>query len=117
MADYLALKAAEEGSYVMNVRFYTLAGTTAAPKTLTWTLTDSSGTVINARQDVNVAAPAADQDILLSGDDLQVLAGETDDYLIRVFLIEGTFDDADLGNDLPFKKEVRFLLENLVDVS
>ena len=42
-----------------------------APTTMAWTLMDVAGNIINSRSAVNISSPAADQDIVLSGDDLK----------------------------------------------
>lgn len=108
--------AKEESSYVIEAVFRDRAGTLMAPNTATWTLTDENGTVINSRQDVSISSPTNTEEILLSGDDLQILSGETEEHVNRLFTIEAVYN-SDLGNDLPLRDAAIFLLENLASIT
>ena len=111
-------KAKEKGSFVFDVAFTDEDDAAATPKTMTWSLTTTSGTSINNRLNVAVGAGdlAATVSIVLSGDDLAVQSGETNRYLRRRFVVEATYDSS-LGNDLPVKEEAEFLLENITKVT
>ena len=79
-----------------------------------YTLTDKSGTVINSRNGES-ETPAASIDILLSGDDLAIQAGES--YLgERILTVEAVYNSTE-GTNLPLKAEVHFIVDNLVNVS
>ena len=99
------------GTIIFTVQFLTDAGLAATPKTLTWSLTNEAGTVINSRNRVSVT-PAASNVIVCSGADLQLLTGETADYVHRRFIAEGTYDSTTLGDNLPVKEVAAFVLEN-----
>ena len=94
---------AEGGHIIIDAAFFDEDGTAVTPETITWTLYDSSGTIINARDRVSVT-PAATVSILVSGLDLAV-ADSSD--LKRFALIEWTFNSS-LGTGIPDKNEVRF---------
>ena len=107
-------KALEEGTYVIDCAFTDEDENPVTPKTLTWTLTDVAGNPINDREDEVVPSPSSTESILLQGDDLALLTGETKGTT-RILTVEGTYDSA-LGNDLPIKGSVWFPLEEMAVV-
>jgi hypothetical protein len=117
MTNRLTESAVEKSSYAVTLSGWTDAvGTTVTPDTLTWTLTTTSGAVINSRSAVS-ATPAASVIILLSGLDLAFQTGEaTTADVVRVLTIEGTYTSS-LGSAIPLKEEYRFLLMPLVVVA
>jgi Cu/Ag efflux protein CusF len=113
MALSLTLKATEESTYIITCDFEDEDGNAIPPKTMTWTLSDADGNIINEKEDVEVTDPQASQDVTLKGDDLQAV--DNDDFL-RVFTVKATYDSEDYGNDLPFNGEIAFTLEDLVNI-
>lgn len=107
--------ATEESTFAITVAFTDDDGSAVSPNAATWTLTDSSGTVINSREDVSISSPTSSETIVLSGDDLQILSGETGDVL-RILTVEGDYDSS-LGSSLPLKGSCKFVLDNLVAVT
>ena len=105
--EVLTTYAKEKGTYVVSAAFTDEDGNAETPKTLTWTLTDENGTVINSRLDVSVSSPTSSEDIVLSGDDLSLDVGIG---IYRVVLFEWTYD-SDLGNDLVGKDRCKFPIE------
>lgn len=86
-----------------------------SPITLQWTLTDEAGTVINSRSAVSVSLTAgqAETPIFLSGDDLQILAGESSRrYARRRLVVEATYRKAESASN-PATEIVYFFVENL----
>ena len=107
----------ERSSAIFDVVFADEDDVAATPKTMTWTLTDAAGTVVNARQQVVVAAPAASVSIVLFGADLQILSTEAGREAVnRRLIIEATYDST-LGSDLPVKQSAGFVIENLQQVA
>jgi len=107
----------EKGTGVICGSFTDEAGSAVAPETLSWTLTDMSGTVINSREAVDAAAPISTTEcVVLSGDDLAIQSGETEYHVARVITFSGTYNST-YGNDLPLKKEVKFYVENLGNIT
>ena len=109
----LVEQASEEGTYIVNVEVYddSVPASLIVPVTLSWTLSDNNGNVVNSLEDVAVVAPTNSNYVVLSGDDLQILdngAKET-----RIFSVKGTYDSQDFGNDLPFTGSARFEIRNL----
>jgi hypothetical protein len=107
--------AKEQGTYIVTGTFKDEDGAAVTPDSITWTLTDSSGTVINSRQDVS-ETPAASVEIVLSGDDLSILSGETASKVSRHVTFEAVVD-TDAGSNLPVKDEAVFPLENLTAIT
>lgn len=111
MPTVLTTNAIEQSTYIITASFTDEDGSDVTPKTLTWTLTDEAGNVINSRQDVALT-PNTSVEIVLSGDDLVVSTYGTK----RIVTVEGTYD-SDAGTDLPLRDQVRFTIDNLVAVS
>lgn len=95
----LTISPAEEGTAIVTASFTDENGAAEIPNagTLTWTLTDRHGRVINDREDVAIAS-AASVVVILTGDDLAI--GEYG--LNRVITFEGLYNST-LGNNLPIK--------------
>ncbi len=106
-----AVKATEQGTYVVVASFYDEAGAPIVPKTAAWTLTDEDGAVINSRSAVALT-PAAAIPVVMSGNDLKRSDGTT-----RVLLVAAVYDSLTLGNDLPLKAEFWFEVADLVAVT
>jgi len=86
-----------------------------SPVTLQWTLTDTTGTVINSRENVSVSITAGQEEsiIYLEGDDLQLLSGESGKRAVRRrLIIEATYH-SQLGVNKPAKTVLYFYVENL----
>lgn len=111
----LETHAKEESTYVITANFTDEEGDAVVPKTITWTLSNTAGVVINNREDESIVTPAAELDIALSGDDLQILPGEANQG-VRTLTVKATYD-SDLGNDLPLNGSVRFIVDNLLMIS
>ena len=86
----------------------------AIPSSIKWTLTTADGqTIINNKERVEVATPAASTEILLSGDDLQILESEAGEkYAVRKLTVEAEYF-SDMGNNLPLNGEKTFKVKNL----
>ena len=108
--------AVEQSSAFINVTFYDEDDDLVVPDSITWTLTDENGTIINEREDEAVSVPASSITIVLTGDDLAFLSGETADAVNRILMIEAVYD-SDLQEDLAFKDAVVFPLVNLVAIA
>lgn len=116
MGTAINTNASEQGTYVITLTFTDETGTSVVPDSITWTLMNrNTGTIINSREDVAVTTPAASVDVVLSGDDLQILTDEND-YGRRVLLVEAIYD-SDAGNNLPLKTEAYFQIDDLAGVS
>jgi hypothetical protein len=109
MAIELTNRATEESTYVIVATFKNEDGDLVTPKTVTWTLTDSDGDVINNRQDVSIT-PGTSVNIVLTGADLQ--ATGTVKLQKRVVTVKAVYDSI-LGNDLALVEAGEFDLENL----
>ena len=116
MIQTLSDKANEESTYIITCNFVDEDDTAVIPDTLSWTLTDLDGTVINSRSNVSVAVPTASYDIVLYGDDLAMQTGETSQTAGRKLTISATYT-SDAGTGLPLKDEVIFFIENFTNVS
>ena len=114
----LSEKAVEQSTFAIVVGFTDEEGAALTPNAgLTWSLYKKVGqpsveTVVNDRQNVAITS-AAEMTIVLSGDDLALVANESK---TRYLLVEGTYD-SDLGTNLPIKEQVVFGIVNLVGVT
>ena len=112
--QFATKKAAEKGTYVVEIKFYDEDGNLVAPNEAYYTLTDKSGTDIVVRTEI--LSPTNTEDILLSGTDLAFQSGETDSETARVLTVEATYNSS-LGNDLPLNAEFEFDILNLLNIS
>jgi len=110
----IATVAGEESTFAVSATFTDDAGTPVAPDTLTWTLSDLAGSIINGRNQVSVASPAATTTIVLSGADLVLQVGEVS-HGSRRFTVEGTYTSS-LGAGLPITGECEFVIQDFINV-
>ena len=106
---------AEEGTGVFTCAFKDETGAGMTPSSATWTLTDTSGTVINSRDAVVISSLAASVDIVLSGDDLALSSGFSGSAEERVLTVEFVYT-SDAGAGLPGKAECRFFIDAYVAI-
>jgi hypothetical protein len=116
MPTNISTYANEKGTYIITVNFYDEDDVAVTPNSLTWTLSDVDGNVINSREDVVVNTPSSTEEIVLTGEDLAIQEGETDEIVLRKFTVEAAYD-SDAGSNLPLKDEATFGLNNLTGVS
>ena len=110
MPKNLTRKAIEESTFGVQFAFTDILGNDLTLSTLTWTLTDKDGTVINDRTDVNVPTPSATEVITLSGDDL-AMSSQDNDTEKRILTIKATYY-AGGGALLPLNDWAQFVLYN-----
>lgn len=114
MKTTLTTLAPEQGTYAVEISFTNEAGEAMTPDSgLAWSLTDRFGTVVNSRSAVDITS-ASTITIVLQGADLTV-SDPNERY--RLITVEGTYDSATLGNNLPFKYEVKFKIADYAKVS
>ena len=97
----------EQSTAAFAVTFTDETDALVVPTSITWTLYNRSGQVMNARENVVVTPTASTVTIVLSGDDLVYADGDS-----RKLLIEVVYSSS-LGSNLPLRDEVLFPLENL----
>ena len=112
VAEVLKYRPAEQGTFALQLDFAAAAGTALPPNSAHWTLTDANGNIINGREDVEISTPAASENLVLSGLDLELDDPEDN---VRVLLIKWTFS-SDLGTDLPMHRQLCFEIENMVAI-
>jgi hypothetical protein len=108
----LSEQALEKSTFIISVSFYDEDGDAVIPNTVSWSLRTIDGHVINGRKDVS-ETPATTVNIVLTGDDLQIVANKTNE---RVVTVESVYD-SDLGNDLNLNEEIYFIIKDLVGIS
>lgn len=111
MTTYLSEHAAERGTYILNMSFVDSLGSAVAPNPgATWMLTDVGGNVINSRSAVALGT-AASATIVLSGADLAIGTHGRE----RVLTVLSNYSSS-LGTALPLNQEVRFYIDDMVNV-
>lgn len=108
----IAKHAWEEGTFIITLTYLDDDEAAVTPNAVTWTLTDSKGTVINSREDVEIETPGTTNDIVLSGADLALKSGE-EGTTKRVLYIQGNYD-SDAGAGLPLKGEAEFIIDDIL---
>ena len=111
MSTNLTVHATEKSTYIITAAFKNELGEAVTPKSITWTLTNTRGVVINDLEDVSVALPAATINIVLTGDDLMIgtYGGK------RIITICSVYDSI-YGSDLLLKDCGLFDVDNLVAI-
>lgn len=107
--------AKEKSTFIIDVSFTDENDEATTPTAMVWSLTTTTGTIINSRDQVAVDPGdlASTISIVLSGDDLAMQSGETSyRFVKRLFIVEATYN-SDLGNDLPINDDAEFTLKNL----
>ena len=104
--------AKEGSSKTIPVAFTDEDGTAMTPDTSTivWSLTNLAGSTINSRSAVAITEDTS-IDITLSGDDLEV---SDDADTERVLYVSCTYTSS-YGTNLPFKDEVHFIVDPLLN--
>lgn len=106
MAVKLSEHAPERGTFHVVCTFEDEDDAGAVPTSVTWTLMDPDGVVVNGRQDV-VATPATSVTITTAGTDLALISGKTND---RIFLVEWVYDSS-YGTGLEASEEAIFTID------
>ena len=96
--------AIEQSTYVITASFTDETGSAVVPNSVTWTLLNGDGQIVNSRSEVSVT-PASSIVIVLSGDDLDLDDGET-----RKIRIDAVYDSTN-GTNLPLKDSETFAIE------
>ena len=84
--------------------------TALTPITLTWSLVDKDNLIVNDREDIVVATPAASVTIELEGNDLIAVENDEGTHTHLWLVIKGTYT-GDTGATKPFTDQVRFSVE------
>ena len=107
MSVALSMKVPDKSTCVVSASFFDSAGNPATPTSLTWTMTNGAGSVVNGRSAVLVAAPSTSVDIVLGADDTDHEDGER-----RIIVFDAIYNSTE-GNDLPLRGAASFRIEDL----
>ena len=114
----LLKSAKEEETYVVEYAPLNQLKIPVTPVTLTWSLFNLSGSVINSRSDISISPTKLVNHIVMSGNDLALDVANT--RVQRVLLIKATYNteiDDKPYNGLPIYIEARFWIEPVMGVS
>jgi hypothetical protein len=114
MPTQLTSYAVEKSTFAVVCAFTDENSVAVVPDSVTWSLVDDAGTVINSLTDQS-ESPAATVTIVLSGDDLQLL--DQDNASEQRYLEISAVIDTDLGSNLPLKDRAEFKVINLKSIS
>lgn len=98
MPVHIQEKAIEGSSFEATINWTDENGDSVIPDTMAWSLIDSDGNIINARDATAIGAPAASEALLLEGDDL--MAGG-DSPIKRYIYWAGTYTSVAHGAGKP----------------
>ena len=104
MSILLTTDAFEKSTYIIKLTIEDEIGNLIIPTSLSWTLSNNFGVIINNRQDIPILSPVSIEHVVLSGDDLQITKelGRK-----RVITVKGTCDFV-FGNNLPINGQAFF---------
>jgi hypothetical protein len=105
----------EKSTGVIIANFTDEDGKALIPISCIWTLTDSSGNVINSRNQVSIT-PSASIAIVLQGDDFAISGGFSGKAEERRLTIEARYHST-YGSNLPLKDSVTFFISNLIAIT
>ena len=114
MPTQLTEYAVEQSTFAVQCVFTDENGDAVTPDSITWSLVDDSGAAINELTDQS-ETPGSTITIVLSGDDLQLLA-QANDSEIRYLEISAVYD-SDIGNNLPLKDRAEFKVINMQSIT
>lgn len=106
----LSVRAKESGTYLITAVLTDEEGQPAVPESLSWTLTNDHGVVINGRLNIPIVPPSSTVEIMLSGDDLRTPANKKE---ARVVTIRGQYNSN--RGVFPLVEDARFIVENVLD--
>ena len=106
-------RATEQGTYIINIQFEDEDGTSFIPNEAYWTLLDADGDIVNDREEVEISDLATSIDIVLTDEDLVVVANTLDK---RFLVIEGLYN-SNQGDDLVFRDQAIFYIDRLKKAS
>jgi len=101
--------AMRESSFFIKVELKDSAGSSVTPTSLSWTLVNEIGAVVNSKN-AQVLTPASAMYILLEGDDLAI-QDEDNESEIRYILLTGVYDDIRKSGAV-FKDTIMFSIIN-----
>ena len=78
-----------------------------------WTLSDMDGNVLNGRSSVSATATGTTVSVVLSGTDLSIVSGQTNE---RLFTVVWTYSSS-YGTNLPANDQAIFVIDNLLKVT
>lgn len=104
----LSKLAQDKGTYIILINFKDETGTAKAPDTMTYTLHDKDGNVINSKEDQTVSSPSAQEPITLKGDDL---ANSENENIPRYLTAWGTYTSDTYGSGLNWTQVFEFYIE------
>lgn len=107
MAETLQAVATDRSTFVVELQFRDSNGSAVAPTSAVWSLRDSKGNIVNARDQVAISSPAATSYVITQGDDN---AAAVDRY--RILTVEAQYDST-LGSGLPLNAEFRYRIIDL----
>ena len=114
--NILPIHALEESTYMISGTITDEDGALAVPKTrIAWTLSALIRSVLSTIATGSTASSSAFNTVLSGATHLALQANERT-HGLRLFDVSTTYDSS-LGNDLPLKDGVRFLIDNLASVT
>ena len=105
--------AIEKSTFVIRATFKDEDLQLGTPDSISWSLVDPDGNIINSLQDQS-ETPATVVDIVLSGDDLQIRDSDNE-WETRYLEIYAVYD-SDIGNNLPLRDRAEFKILNLKSI-
>ena len=105
--------AREEGTFVIQATFADEDDAGVVCDTLTWTLSDMDGNVLNGRSEVAITPSATTETIVLFGTDLSMVASQTNE---RLLTLHWTYSSS-YGTNLPANEQATFMIDDLKKVS
>jgi len=94
-------------TFIIEGAFTDQDGAVITPTSLTWSLTDNWGNIINLRDSVVIDPPTDTFTVVLSGDDLDQEVSPN-----RIFIVEAVYTSITYGAGLPIKQQASFTIDD-----
>jgi hypothetical protein len=94
----------QRGTIIFTCNFQDEENTDVIPKSIIWSLYDSQKNVINDRENISIVNLASTIDIVLHGDDTDLLDS---DYPLRILKVSAIYD-SELEDSLELEEELTF---------
>jgi hypothetical protein len=98
--------AKDRNTYIVIIKPQDEDGTAVTPNSMSWTLTNEYGRVVNSRDHVSIASPSTEMNVVLSANDV-----DHDDGRERWVIAEGKYNSS-LGSSLDLRDWTKFTVDD-----
>jgi len=106
----------DRSSYFVTLEFHDETGAPVTPTSITWSLTDGAGTIVNSRDQVAISPPAQTVTVALSGADLAYKSTGTRLENTRKIVCQAMYLNSITNGNMPINKQAGFAIIDVAAV-